>query len=92
MIGTLFSFIDKLVSSFSTTVVSLGVAMIGYTTTLPEITDACTTELVWFYIIMAVGFPLAGLICNVVAMKFYPLDKEKMEEIQHAIAEVKKNS
>ena len=92
MIGTLFSFVDKLISSLSTTVVSLGVAMIGYTTTLPEIGDACTPQLVWLYIIMAVGFPLFGLICNVIAMKFYPLDKEKMEEIQRSIAEIKKNA
>ena len=92
MIGTLFSFVDKLISSFSTTVVSLGVAAIGYTTTLPQIGETSTPQLVWFYIIMAIGFPLFGLICNVIAMKYYPLDKEKMEEIQIAIADIKKNA
>ena len=32
---------------------------------------------------------LFGLFCNLVAMKFYPLTKEKMEEIQERIAEIK---
>ena len=35
MMGTLFSFVDKLISSLATSVVSLAVAAIGYTTTLP---------------------------------------------------------
>ncbi len=90
MMGTLFSFVDKLISSLSTSVVSLAVAAIGYTSTLPQIGEAATVELIWVYIFLAVGLPVFGLICNVVAMKFYPLDKEKMEEIQLAIADIKK--
>ncbi len=92
MMGTLFSFVDKLISSLATSVVSLAVAAIGYTTTLPQIGEPVTPQLVWIYIFLAIGLPLFGLICNVVAMKFYPLDKEKMEEIQVAIADIKKAS
>lgn len=33
--------------------------------------------------------PIIGLVCNLVAMKFYPLTKEKMEEIQEEIAKIK---
>ena len=32
---------------------------------------------------------MIGWICNVVAMKFYPLTKEKMESIQDEIARIK---
>ena len=32
---------------------------------------------------------IIGNICNVIAMKFYPLSKEKMEEIQDEIAAIK---
>ena len=32
---------------------------------------------------------LIGLVCNLIAMKFYPLTKEKMEEIQDEVAQIK---
>ena len=38
---------------------------------------------------MAIGFPVFGLVCNLISMKFYPLDKAKMEEIEETIAEIK---
>ena len=36
--------------------------------------------------------PMIGWILNVIAMKFYPLNKEKMEEIQDEIARIKAES
>ena len=33
--------------------------------------------------------PIAGWLCNVVAMHFYPLSKEKMAEIQAEIGRIK---
>ena len=36
--------------------------------------------------------PVIGWILNVVAMKFYPLTKEKMAEIQDEIARIKAES
>jgi Na+/melibiose symporter-like transporter len=38
---------------------------------------------------LAFGTVIIGLLCNVIALKFYPLTKEKMEEIQDEIAEIK---
>jgi putative sugar transporter len=38
------------------------------------------------------GLLIIGLVCNLIAMKFYPLTKEKMESIQAEIAEIKKKS
>ena len=38
------------------------------------------------------GLLLIGLVCNLIAMKFYPLTKEKMESIQAEIAEIKKKA
>lgn len=89
MMGTLFSFVDKLISSLATTIISLYLAAIGYATTLPQIGDAATPALKTFWLLMYVGMPVFGLICNLIAMKFYPLDKEKMAEIQESIAEIK---
>lgn len=89
MMGTLFSFIDKLISSLATTIVSVGLAMIGFASTLPQIGDPVTTILKVFFVAMYIGAPLIGLIANVISMKFYPLTKEKMEEVQLKIAEIK---
>ena len=89
MMGTLFSFVDKLISSLATSIVALYLAAIGYATTMPQPGDAVTTALKVFWFIMAIGFPVFGLVCNLISMKFYPLDKAKMEEIQESIAEIK---
>ena len=35
---------------------------------------------------------MIGWVLNLVAMRFYPLTKEKMEEIQDRIAEIKRES
>ena len=45
-----------------------------------------------FYLTMALvyGMPILGWLCNIVAMKVYSLDKERMVEIQTNIAEKKK--
>lgn len=92
MMGTLFSFVDKLISSLSTSIVALYLAAIGYATTMPQPGDAVTTALKVFWFIMAIGFPVFGLVCNLISMKFYPLDKAKMEEIEETIAEIKAKS
>lgn len=92
MMGTLFSFVDKLVSSLSDSIVMLYLAAIGYSTTLPQIGDAPTPALKIFWFVMFTGLPVLGLIANVIAMKFYPLDKEKMAEIQETIAEIKEKA
>ena len=89
MIGTLFSFVDKLVSSLSATFVGLMCAMIGFTDALPTAETPYSTSLFVVGIVGMYGLVLFGLICNVIAMKFYPLTKEKMAEIQDEIAAIK---
>ena len=89
MIGTLFSFIDKLVSSLGTTVISLGLVAIGYESAQPAAEDPMTGGIFGFLMIMYFGLPIIGWILNLIAMKFYPLSKEKMEEVQLQIADMK---
>ena len=38
---------------------------------------------------LAFGLITIGLICNLIAMKFFPLTKEKMAEIQDEVAKIK---
>ncbi|MDU4888939.1 MAG: MFS transporter [Clostridium sp.] len=89
LMGTLFSFVDKIISSFGTTIVSLSIAAIGFTTTQPTADTPYTPAILGISLALMFGLTIFGLVCNVIAMKFYPLTKEKMEEIQEAIAEIK---
>lgn len=89
LMGTLFSFVDKLISSLAGTIVSVLLAAIGFTTVLPDQSTPYSTSIFVVTMICLLGAPLAGYACNVVAMKFYPLTKEKMEEIEAAIADIK---
>ncbi|MEG2935410.1 MAG: MFS transporter [Clostridium sp.] len=89
LMGTLFSFVDKIISSFGTTIVSLSIAAIGFTTTQPTADTPYTSAILWISLALMFGLTIFGLVCNVIAMKYYPLTKEKMEEIQEAIAEIK---
>ncbi len=92
LMGTLFSFVDKMISSFATAIVSIMLATIGFTEALPTAATPLTNEIFVMTMIFYIGFPFLGWIANLIAMKFYPLTKEKMEEIQGRIAEIKKQA
>ena len=77
LMGTLFSFIDKMISSLASTFVALLFA---------------ADSIFWGPIVCFIGAPLIGWCFNIVSMKFYPLTKEKMEEVQVAIADIKRQA
>lgn len=85
MMATIFSFVDKMVSAFAATVVALAVATIGFTDVLPQIDDVATPQLKAITIFLFVGVPILGWLASLVAMKFYPLNGTKMEEVQHEL-------
>ena len=89
LMGTLFSFVDKIISSLAPMLVSLLYASIGFKDVLPDVTAEYTNELFYVTLFCIYGMLIFGNLCNVVAMKFYPLTKEKMEEIQGEIAAIK---
>lgn len=89
LMGTLFSFVDKIISSLSSTFVALMFAAVGYASAVPTDTAPYSDGLFWVVVIALTLVPIIGWLCNVVAMKFYPLTKEKMEEIQEKIAAIK---
>lgn len=97
LMGTLFSFVDKLISSLAPMLVSIAFAAIGFTDTLPDLKhadmlagnpDLLQTTFVTTLMLLY-GSVVIGNLCNVLALKFYPLTKEKMEEIQAEIAAIK---
>lgn len=89
-VGACYTFIEKCVSSFGSTIAAFAVALIGYTTVMPQMGDEATWPIFWVTMILANGMPILGWICNIIAMKFYELDRERMVEIQKNIAEKKK--
>lgn len=89
LMGTLFSCVDKIISSFATTIVGLLIATIGFRTTQPTPDTPYSNEIFIITMICMFILPIIGWLINLVAMKFYPLTKEKMEEIQNTIAEIK---
>ena len=89
LMGTLFSFVDKMVSSFAPMIAGVVFSMVGFKDHNPIEGDPVTRELLIGVVFLAYGVISIGLICNLIAMKFYPLTKEKMEEIQAEVAAIK---
>ena len=77
-----YSLIDRLVSSLATLITMGCVALIGYQSTMPQPNDPMTNGIKLLTIFLLYGFPIIGWIISIAAMKFSPLTKEKMAEIQ----------
>ena len=89
LMGTLFSFVDKMVSSFAPMVAGVMFSMCGFTDHNPVMGDPVTPGLRVGVVFCAYGMIMLGLVCNLIAMKFYPLTTEKMAEIQDEVAQIK---
>lgn len=84
-----YSLLDKIISSVSALIATGAVALIGYTTTMPQPGEACTPQIFWLTMIVTFGLPILGWICTLVAMKFCKLNKAEMVEVQKRIADKK---
>ncbi|MDQ1004711.1 Na+/melibiose symporter-like transporter [Neobacillus niacini] len=92
MIGTLFSFIDKLITSLAPAIVGFAVALIGFKDAFPTVTDMLTPGLKLVTIILAFVIPAVALIISGLTMSRYELDDKKMAEIQESINAKKSKS
>lgn len=84
-----YSLLDKIISSVSALIATGAVALIGYTTTMPQPGETCTPQIFWVTMIITFGLPILGWICTLIAMKFCRLSKEEMVEVQKRIADKK---
>lgn len=89
-VGAVYSLTEKVIASFGSTIAAVAVAAIGYKTVMPQMGDAATWSIFWVTVILTYGLPIIGWLCNIIAMKFYELDYDRMAEIQENIAEMKK--
>ncbi|PRY83697.1 hypothetical protein [Alkalibacterium olivapovliticus] len=85
--GTIFSFVDKMISSFGQTIIGLTLAFIGFEQVFPDVSTPYSSDILWVTLFMFIGMLMVAWIASLVAMKFYDLDKEKMVEIQAVIEE-----
>ena len=81
IMGTLFSLVDKLVSSLSATVVGIAVTFIGLNN-LPTQYDPYTPGMNVVVIVLFCAIPMVAWAATLIAMKGYSLTGEKMKEIQ----------
>ncbi|MFV0379569.1 MAG: MFS transporter [Anaerorhabdus sp.] len=88
MMGTLFSFVDKLVSSMNGLVISLMFGIFALQNTVIEpLTPATNYEGLTMIIIVGLFvMPILGYVASVISMKYYPLNKTKMDEVKETIA------
>ncbi len=82
IMGTLFSLVDKLVSSLSATVVAAIVAFTAGLDELPTKSTPYVDGMNWAVIICFCIIPMLAWIATLVAMKGYELDGARIKEIQ----------
>lgn len=82
VMGTIFSFVDKMISSFGQTVIGLTLAFVGFREVFPDVDTPYTEGLFWSGMFLYVGVLMVAWIASLVAMKYYELSKERMQEIQ----------
>ena len=84
-----YSLIDKLITSVAAVIATGAVALLGYTTTMPQPTDAYTSGIFWMTLAIKYGLPMLGWVITLIAMPGCPLTKEEMVNVQKRIADKK---
>lgn len=84
MIGTAFSFVDKIISSFGSLIIGAILTATGFI----SVSETPKSDaMFWTVLVMYLGFPAIGHLCSIIAMKFHPLDKkthtEMLEELNN---------
>lgn len=85
IIGTLFSLVDKLVSSLGSTIVGVALLTIGIKT-LPDTNTAYVPGMKWVVIVLFCLVPMCAWLITQYAMHKYTLTGERMHEIQQVNA------
>ena len=81
IMGTLFSLVDKLVSSLASTVVAIAVGFIGYQG-LPTKTTPYMEGMNWVVIALFCLVPMVAWALTLISMKGYELDGQRVKTIQ----------
>ena len=68
------------------------VALVGYTTTMPQPGDEATTGVFWVTMFLKYGLAILGWICTLIAMRFCRLSKQEMVQVQKRIEKKKEEA
>ena len=88
IMGTLFSLVDKLVSSLSATIVGIAVSVIGLQN-LPTAETPYSPGMNWIVIVLFCIIPMIAWAATLICMKGYELTGPRMKEIQEINAKRK---
>lgn len=81
--------ISMAITSVAAVIATGAVAILGYTTTMPQPTDAYTSGIFWMTLAIKYGLPMLGWLITLMAMLGCPLTKEEMVNVQKRIADKK---
>lgn len=87
-----YSLLDKIISSFGALIATGAIAVIGYTSTVPQPGDPMTTGVVTVTLMVMYGLPILGWIITLIVMKGCSLSKEEMVNVQKRIAQKKEEA
>ena len=82
MMGTMFSFIDKIISSFSAMIQGFALTLAGVGNVVIKPNEPVNATFNMAIMICFCIVPILGHIATIIAMRWYDLDKDKMAEIQ----------
>ena len=92
MIGALLAFVDKLFTNLNNVVLGLIMIFVGFGQMYPTPETALTPGLFWAGMLCLCGLPALSWLVNLVCMRFYLLDKNRMAEISATIARRKQEA
>lgn len=84
-----YNFVDQIVSSFGAAIALGAVALIGFTTVMPQPTDQPNQAILTVTLALYFGLPILGWICTLFAMRGYVLTREEMVNVQRRVADRK---
>ncbi len=86
IIGGVYNFIDKLITSVSSLIAGICITMIGYVNTVPQMGDKPTWPILLMGVGLCYGLPIIGWLINIISMRKYHLTKERMVEVAKNVA------
>ena len=89
MLSTMFSLTDSVASSFAPMSIGWILAAVGFAQAYPTADTPLSPQLRMAGIVLISVLPLVGTLVALAFMKFYPLNKEAMEEVQAKISAMK---
>jgi len=84
-----YNVIDQIISSLGATLALGAVALIGFTSVMPQPTDTSTTPILLMTLLLFFGLPILGWVCTLAAMRGYKLTRTEMIEVQKRVADRK---